>query len=90
MPFYGPGPAAPDFSDSNAAVLGIYAGLDDRVNASRDAMAAALESAGLTHEIRTFEGVDHAFFNDTGPRYDEAAATEAYAALLDWFGQHLA
>ena len=37
-----------------------------------------------------FEGVDHAFFNDTGPRYDEAAATEAYAAMLAWFDEHLA
>ena len=89
VPFYGPGPSAPDFSDSNAAVLGIYAGLDDRVNASRDAMEQALTAAGLTHEIRTFDGADHAFFNDTGPRYNEAAATEAYAALLAWFDEHL-
>ena len=36
-----------------------------------------------------FEGVDHAFFNDTGPRYDAEAATQAYQAMLDWFGQHL-
>ena len=46
-------------------------------------------AAALTHELRTFPGVDHAFFNDTGPRYDAAAATEAYDALLAWFGQHL-
>ena len=47
-------------------------------------------AAGLTHELRTFPGVDHAFFNDTGARYDEAAAAEAYQAMLDWFGTHLA
>jgi carboxymethylenebutenolidase len=90
VPFYGPAPDAPDFSGSSAAVLGIYAELDDRVNASRDAAEAALQAAGLTFEIRTFAGVDHAFFNDTGARYNEQAAAEAYAALLDWFGQHLA
>ena len=56
---------------------------------SRDAATAALEAAGLEHEIRTFEGADHAFFNDTGPRYDAEAAAEAYNALLAWFGQHL-
>ena len=55
------------------------------MNASRDRAVAALEVAGLTHEVKTFDGVDHAFFNDTGPRYDEAAATEAYALVLDWF-----
>ena len=67
VPFYGPAPEVPDFSGSpNAAVLGIYAGNDDRVNASRGSAQAALDAAGLTNELRTFEGVDHAFFNDTG------------------------
>jgi carboxymethylenebutenolidase len=88
-PFYGPLPDGADFSGSTAAVLGVYAELDGRVNASRDAAAAALERAGLTHEIVTYPGVDHAFFNDTGPRYDQGAATAAYAKLLDWFGRHL-
>jgi carboxymethylenebutenolidase len=89
VPFYGPLPEAPDFSGAKAAVLAIYAGNDDRVNASRDAAEAALKKAGLTHEVRTFPGVDHAFFNDTGPRYNAAAATEAYQAVKDWFGRYL-
>ena len=89
VPFYGPAPADPDFSKTDAAVLAIYAELDARVNASRDAAAAALEDAGLTHEVRTFPGVNHAFFNPTGPRYNEQAATEARAAMLAWFDQHI-
>jgi carboxymethylenebutenolidase len=90
VPFYGPLPDDADFSGSpSAAVLGIYAELDDRVNASRDAAEAALESAGLEYELRTYDGVDHAFFNDTGPRYDADAAAAAYAAMLDWFDRHL-
>ena len=90
-PFYGPLPDGADFSGSpNAAVLGVYAEQDDRVNATRDAATAALERAGLTHEIVTYQGAGHAFFNDTGPRYNQAAATQAYAKVLDWFGQHLA
>ncbi|HET9443685.1 MAG TPA: dienelactone hydrolase family protein [Acidimicrobiales bacterium] len=90
VPFYGPAPDDADFSRSRAAVLGIYAGLDTRVNASRERAAAALERAGLVHEIRTFEGAEHAFFNDTGPRYHADAAGRAWAALLAWFGRHLA
>ena len=91
VPFYGPAPDAADFSGSpNAAVLGIYAELDARVNASQETARAALETAGLVHEIRVFPGVDHAFFNDTGARYAPDAAAEAYQAMLDWFGQHLA
>jgi carboxymethylenebutenolidase len=89
VPFYGPAPENPDFSKSKAAVLGVYAELDARVNATRDAAAAALQAAGLTHEIRTFPGVDHAFFNDTGPRYNAAVAAEAYQAVLAWFAAHL-
>jgi carboxymethylenebutenolidase len=88
-PFYGPAPVNPDFSRSKAAVLAVYAELDSRVNATRDAAVAALQAAGLKHEVRTFPGVDHAFFNDTGPRYNAAAAAEAYQAVLDWFATNL-
>ena len=88
-PFYGPAPEAPDFSGAKAAVLGVYAELDDRVNASRERAEAALKAAGLTYEIRTFTGAEHGFFNDTGQRYNEAAAREAYSVLLAWFDQYL-
>ncbi|MFN2557941.1 MAG: dienelactone hydrolase family protein [Nitriliruptorales bacterium] len=89
IPFYGPTPPNPDFSRSRAAILGIYAERDTRVNATQQAAKSALERAGLTHEIRTFPGVDHAFFNDTGPRYDPSAATAAYQAVLDWLERHV-
>jgi carboxymethylenebutenolidase len=91
VPFYGPFPEGGDLSGSpNAAVLGIYAELDDFVNPSMEAAEAALQAAGLVHELRTFDGVDHAFFNDTGRNYDADAAAEAYAAMLEWFDLHLA
>jgi carboxymethylenebutenolidase len=89
IPFYGPAPDQPDFGSSRAAVLGVYAELDDRVNASREVARAALESAGLVHELRTYPGVDHAFFNDTGPRYDAEQATAAYRDVLEWLARHL-
>jgi carboxymethylenebutenolidase len=90
VPFYGPAPAEPDFSGSpNAAVLGIYAELDSRVNASQDTAKNALDAAGLVYEIKDFPGVDHAFFNDTGTRYNAEQAAAAYQAMLAWFGQHL-
>jgi len=89
VPFYGPLPADPDFSKAKAAVLAIYAGNDTRVTPSQPAAVSALEKAGLTHETRVFPGVDHAFFNDTGPRYNAAAAGEAYRLVLDWFARYL-
>jgi carboxymethylenebutenolidase len=89
IPFYGPLPDNADFSGSKAAVLGVYAEQDGRVNASRDTAKAALEKAGLVHEIATFAGVDHAFFNDAGPRYNEKAAKDAWGRVIEWFGKNL-
>jgi carboxymethylenebutenolidase len=89
VPFYGPAPENPDFGKAKAAVLAIYGEQDERVNASRDRAEAALKAAGLTYQIRTFAGAGHAFFNDTGPRYNAEAAQQAYQEVLDWYGQHL-
>jgi carboxymethylenebutenolidase len=86
-PFYGPFPQGADLRGAKAAVLGVYGGLDDRVNATRDAARAALEAAGLEHRIVTFAEADHAFFNDTGPRFNAPAAEEAWHRVLRWFGQ---
>jgi carboxymethylenebutenolidase len=90
VPFYGPFPDGGSLSGSKAAVLGIYAGLDSRVNASRPAARAALQKAKLKHQIVTYPGVDHAFFNPTGSRHDPAAAAAAYKRMLAWFGRYLA
>ena len=59
------------------------------MNATRDAARAALDRDGLTYEIRVFPGANHAFFNDTGPNFDAAAAGEAFQAVLAWFGRYL-
>ena len=90
VPFYGPLPDNPDFAGSKAAVLAIYAALDPRVTGSQPAAKAALERAGLVNEIVVEPNADHAFFNDTGTRYNAAAAADAWQRLLDWFGRYLA
>jgi carboxymethylenebutenolidase len=89
VPFYGPLPDDPDFAGSKAAVLAIYAALDSRVTKSQNAAKAALDRAGLVNDIIVEPNADHAFFNDTGPRYNAAAAADAWQRLLDWFGRYL-
>jgi carboxymethylenebutenolidase len=89
-PFYGPLPESVDFTGAKTAVLGVYAELDKRVNATRDAAEEALTKAGLKHEMLVYRASDHAFFNDTGPRYNAVAASEAWVKVLDWFGANLA
>jgi carboxymethylenebutenolidase len=89
VPFYGPAPESPDFSNAKAAVYAIYGEQDERVNASRDRAETAHKAAGLTYEIQIFAGAGHAFFNDTGQRYNPEAAQQSWQKMLDWFNQHL-
>jgi carboxymethylenebutenolidase len=89
VPFYGPLPANPDFAGSRAAVLAIYAALDARVTDTQAAAKAALDRARLVNEIVVEPHADHAFFNDTGPRYNATAAADAWRRLLDWFDRYL-
>jgi carboxymethylenebutenolidase len=91
VPFYGPTPDDPDFAGSkNVAVLGFYGALDGRVTSTEPAAKAALEAAGLVHELVIEPDADHAFFNDTGKRYNAVAATDAWQRLQDWFARNLA
>ena len=90
VPFYGTFPDGGSLSGANAAVLGIYAELDSRVNATRSAARTALRKASLKHSIVTYPDVDHAFFNPTSSRYDRAAATAAYRRMISWLDKYVA
>ena len=91
VPFYGPAPDNPDFAGSkNVAVLGFYGALDERVNKTEPVARAALEKAGLVHELVTEPDANHAFFNDTNAeRYNATAAEDAWRRVQDWFGRYL-
>jgi carboxymethylenebutenolidase len=85
-PFYGPFPEGGNLNGARADVLGVYGGLDDRVNATRDAARAALVAAKLDYQIITFTQAGHAFFNETGARFNAPAAEEAWHRVLELFG----
>ncbi len=91
VPYYGvtPEPAS-QMANTNAAIMGQYGGADARVNGSIPALEDALKAAGKTFEKHIYEGAGHAFNNDTGQRYNEAAATQAWQRTLDWFAKYLA
>ena len=89
VPFYGVGPDLDDVGNIKAAVLGVYAELDSRVNAGKDSLEQALVEASIVHQINVYPGVNHAFHNDTGSRYDEEQATRAWQDTLAWFERHL-
>jgi carboxymethylenebutenolidase len=90
FPFYGPAPDNPDFRGSkDVAVLAFYGEQDQRVNATEPTVRAALEQAGLVHELVTEPNANHAFFNDTGDRYNATAADDAWRRVQDWMAQHV-
>jgi carboxymethylenebutenolidase len=51
--------------DMKAALLVHLAGIDDRVNSTYPAYEAALKAAGKRATIHRYEGLQHAFNNDT-------------------------
>ena len=72
-------------------MLGVYSDdPNDFANEGLDDLRAALEAAGITHQINVYPDSQHAFHNDTGQRYSEAAALAAWSDTLDWFGRYLA
>ncbi len=89
-PFYGPPPPLDEVPNIQAAVLGVYAeDPEDFANNGRDELEQALADAGKTYEIRVYPGTEHAFHNDTGPRYNAEQAPVAWQDTLDWFATHL-
>ena len=89
VPFYGPAPDLEQVPNIQAAVFGVYAELDERINASKDPLEQALIDAGKTYQMQVYPGVNHAFHNDTGERYIEEQATQAWLDTLAWFEAHL-
>ena len=89
VPFYGMQPKAEDVAKIKAPLLVQYAGKDDRINAGKDAFEAALKANHVKYEMFTYDGVQHGFNNDTTPRYDKAAADQAWKRTMDFFKAHL-
>lgn len=85
--YYGPVPVNKDrVSAIKAPLLLQYAGLDANINANVPAWEQALKAAGKTYTVHTYEGVNHAFNNDTaGPRYDKAASDLAWSRTIAFF-----
>jgi carboxymethylenebutenolidase len=88
-PFYGSPPPLEDVPKIRAELLVVLAADDERINAAWPAYEAALKSAGVRHALYQPEGTVHGFNNDTTPRYDEAAAKEAWKRTLALFERRL-
>lgn len=88
--YYGAAAKTEDVGKIKANVLLHYAGLDERINAGIPAYEAALKLYHIPYQLFIYEGVNHAFNNDTSPtRYNEAAAKLAWGRTIDLFKSKL-
>jgi carboxymethylenebutenolidase len=89
--YYGGQPAPEGVRDIKARVMLHYAGLDERINAGIPAYEEALTAAGIDYQLFIYDGVNHAFNNETSAaRYDKAAADLAWSRTIGLFKEALA
>lgn len=89
VPFYGMAPASDQVAKIRAALQIHFAEQDERINAAWPAYEAALKAANIKYEAHTYPGTQHGFNNDTTPRYDDAAAKQAWQRTIAFFQKHL-
>jgi len=89
--YYGAQANASDVPKIKASLMLHYGGLDERINAGIPAYEQALKENKIDYKIYIYDGVNHAFNNNTSPtRYNEAAAKLAWSRTIDLFKQKLA
>ena len=88
--YYGSQPRAEDVPKIKAALLLHYAGLDERINAGIPAFEEALKANGVTYQLFVYDGVNHAFNNDTSAaRYNKEAADLAWSRTVAFLKEEL-
>ncbi|MEE1944707.1 dienelactone hydrolase family protein [Pedobacter sp. KR3-3] len=84
--YYGAQPKAEDVPKIKASIMLHYGGLDERINAGIPAYEQALKANHIDYKLYIYDGVNHAFNNDTSPtRYNEAAAKLAWQRTVELF-----
>ena len=89
--YYGAQASAAEVSKIKASLMLHYGGLDERINAGIPAYEEALKENNKDYKIYIYDGVNHAFNNNTSPtRYNEVAAKLAWSRTMGLFKNKLA
>ena len=88
--YYGGQPKSEDVPKIKAHLLLHYAGLDERIDKGIPEFKKALDEAKINYEMYMYEGVNHAFNNDTNTaRYNEEAAKLAWSRTIKFLKSNL-
>ncbi len=89
VPFYGPNPPLEGVPNIKAAVLAMYGGDDQRIDAGIPTIEEAMQKNNKVFEKVIYPGAGHAFHNDTGRSYNPQAAEDAWKRALEWFARYV-
>jgi len=82
-----PGPAQ-RADEVEAPILGLMGGADEAITADDvAAFEAALEAAGVEHELVSYEGAPHSFFDRKQEQFAEASE-DAWRRVLEFVARH--
>ena len=87
--FYGSAPPVDKLAQVRCPVLGLYGEQDERITSRVPEVAEALKKGGKRFEYKIYTGAGHAFFNDTGERYNPDAARDAWVRTLTFLRENL-
>jgi carboxymethylenebutenolidase len=83
-------PSAADVPAIKVPLMLHYGGLDERINAGIPAFETALKAGGKIYELFIYDGVNHAFNNDTSEaRYNKAAADLAWSRTVAFLKKYV-
>lgn len=89
VPFYGGPPVGDAFANIQTPVLAIYAERDRALTQRMLTAASEMITRQKVCGLLVYEGVGHAFHNDTGAAYNAAAACDAWAQTIAFFNKWL-
>lgn len=80
--FYGTAPTEEEIKNIHCPVLANYGGTDERITSKVPEVAELMKKYNKTYDYKIYDGAGHAFFNDTGDRYNAEAAKDAWTRTL--------
>jgi len=89
VPFYGAAPPMADVAKIRTPVLAIYGDRDTNFTANILPVMTAMTTQRKAFGLKVYEGVGHAFHNDTGAAYNAEAACDAWAKTIAFFNKFL-
>ena len=87
--YYGGTPPEEQLARINCPVLGNYGETDTRITSKVPETAELMKKYGKSYDPKIYPGAAHAFFNDTGANYNQAAAADAWQRTVVFFHEHM-